>query len=113
MVKPCTQCGHAFNGTLNNSVCVHCRRVNDEYPIPEGARRMSGGPANLQNLPRPPCPVAAPGGNGLDCTCPAETPVSALATMLAFESMAEVFTDTPSFSGGGGDFGGGGASGSW
>lgn len=104
MVKPCTRCGHDFNGTLNNSVCVGCRRKADDASMPYPPVRY---------FDAPPCPVAAPGGNGLDCTCPVEYPVSALATMLAFESIDEAFTDTPSFSGGGGDFGGGGASGSW
>lgn len=102
MVKMCTRCGHDFNGTLNNSVCVGCRRKADDAPMPYPPVRY---------FDAPPCPVAAPGGNGLDCTC--DDVLAVVAAAAIGMGLEAALADSPDFSGGGGDFGGGGASGSW
>jgi uncharacterized membrane protein YgcG len=107
MKRQCLQCGRDFNGTSKNGVCHQCRILNDEIPIPPGATRTNSQHfAQPQNLPRYSGKIAE---NLIQCATAAIMMEAATAGLTPDGSGAM----SDCFSSGGGDFGGGGAGGSW
>lgn len=124
----CTQCGNPCG--VGAKLCRRCEELNQRYPLAPGARRwVSPGGGLPQNLPRAvgKSPLlAAPYGKDEAGYMPTmyggtivenlvQTAIADIAAVSGLDTIADITTPdpTPDFSGGGGDFGGGGASGSW